>query len=131
MAGKSAYLENALLNWLRGTAFPAPPAGLFIALFNGDPTDAGTGGQEVTTAINAAGRVQADFGAPANKTISNSAIVDFGNAAGGTDVTHFAVFSAQAGGTMLESAPLTGGKQTINPGNPVIFPVGALAITED
>lgn len=131
MAGKSTYLENAILNWLRGTAFPAPPAGLFVALFNGDPTDAGTGGQEVTSAVSSAGRVQATFGAPANKTISNTAVVDFGNAEGGTDVTHFAVFSQAAGGSMLESAPLQGGKQTINPGNPVSFPVGALSITED
>lgn len=131
MSGKSTYLENAILNWMRGQAFPSAPAAVYVALFNGDPTDAGTGGQEVTTAIRSDGRVQVSFSEPANKTSSNSAAVDFGNAEGGTDITHFAVFTQKAGGNMTHSSPLTGGKQTINAGNPVSFPVGALAITED
>ncbi|MCP1540042.1 phage tail fiber protein [Methylorubrum extorquens] len=131
MAGKSAFLENALLNYVKGVAFPAAPGGVFVALWNGDPLDDASGGTEVTKSIRDAGRVQATFGAIANKTISNSAIVDFGNSKGGTNVTHFALFSQQDGGNLLYTSPLTGGTQTINTTNPVSFPVGSLSITED
>lgn len=131
MSGKSTYLENAILNWVRGTPFPVAPGKVFVALFNGDPSDDGTSGQEVTKAIRDAGRVEATFSEPANKTISNTSVVDFGNSGGGTDVTHFAVFTQQAGGYMLYSSPITGGKQTINTTNPVSFPIGSLSVSED
>jgi hypothetical protein len=131
VSGKSIFLETAILNWLRGQAFPPAPAAVFVALYNGDPLDDGTGGTEVTNVVRDAGRVQATFSDPANKTISNLSVVDFGNSAGGTDVTHFAVFSQQAGGNMLYSSPITGGKQTINTTNPVSFPIGSLSVTED
>lgn len=131
MAGKSTFLENAVLNYVKGTAFPAAPAAVYVALFNGDPTDAATGGTEVTATVRAAGRVAVTFGAIAAKTMSNSGVVDFGNAAGGTNVTHFAIFSAQTGGNLLYTAPLTGGTQTINTGNPTSFAVGAISVSED
>lgn len=131
MSGKSTFLENAILNWCRGTAFPTPPSALYVALWNGDPKDDASGGTEVTKVIRDAGRVVAPFSEPANKTMSNTTIVDFGNAVGGTDVTHFALFSQQNGGNLLYSAAITGGKQTINATNPVSFPVGSLSVTED
>ncbi len=130
MAGASTVLETRFINYLKGTA-PATIAGLFVGLYNGDPTDAGTGGAEVTTTIRTAGRVTVALGtvsgSPANA--SNSAIVDFGNAAGATTITHFAVFDAATGGNMLFSAPLTGGSQAIAQGNAVSFAVGALTVT--
>ncbi|AMB48246.1 hypothetical protein [Methylobacterium sp. AMS5] len=131
MPGKSTFLENAILNYIKGTAFPAAPAKVYVGLFNGDPTDSGAGGTEVTTTVRAAGRVEAAFGAVANRTISNTNIVDFGNSGGTTNITHFALFSAQAGGNLLYTAPLTGGTQTINTTNPVSFPVGSVSVTED
>lgn len=131
MAGKSTYLETKLLSWIKGSAFPTAPASVYVALFNGDPTDAGTGGAEVTTLVRTAGRVASTFGAIANRTISNSAVVDFGNAETKTDVTHFALFDAAASGNMLYSAPLTGGAQTVNVTNPVSFAIAALSIAED
>jgi hypothetical protein len=37
--GFSQYLENAQLNWLRGTTFPAAPVTLYFALFTTPPVN--------------------------------------------------------------------------------------------
>lgn len=130
MPGFSDYIENAVLNWLRGTAMPTAPAGLYVGLFSSDPTDASSGGTEVTTTVRAAGRPAATFGASTTGTMSNSAKVDFGNAAGGATVSHFALFDAASGGTKLFSGALTLSK-TVTQGDPVYFDVGSLTINSD
>lgn len=126
MSGNSNYLGNAVLNWVRGTAMPTAPTSVYVALFNGDPTDAGSGGTEVTTTIRTAGRVAATFGAASAKSMANSAIVNFGNAVGGATITHFAVFDAASAGNMLGSNPLASGAGAVAAGAPVAFAVGAL-----
>ncbi len=129
---KSDYLETSLCNWIKGTAMPAAPAAVYVALWNGDPTDTGTGGTEVTTTIRAAGRVAVTFGSiTGGGTMSNSAIVNFGNAAGAATVTHFAIMDAASAGNMLGSGPLTSGSQAISSGTPVSFAAGAITWTED
>jgi hypothetical protein len=131
MAGFSDYVENAVLNWLRGTAMPTPPAGQYVGLFSADPTDAAGGGTEVTTAVRTAGRVAATFSAPdANGKIANSALIDFGNAAGPATVSHFAVFDAATGGNKLWSGPLAASK-SVAATDPVAFAAGALSLTSD
>lgn len=131
MSGFSNYLQNAVLNYLKGTAMPTAPASVFVALFNGDPTDAGTGGTEVTTTIRTAGRVAATFGAiTGNTSMANSALVDFGNAAGAASLTHFGLFSAASGGNLLFSGPLTVPMPVVAT-NPVNFPVGSLTVGVD
>jgi hypothetical protein len=133
MAGMSAYLETAVLNWFRGTAFPAAPT-VYAALFNGDPTDAGTGGVETTTNVRAAGRPTVTLGAPVAgppRTSSNTAIVDFGNAAQAATFSHYALFDASAGGNMLNSAALNGGAQTVTAGTAVRFAIGGLVNSAD
>lgn len=135
MSGKSSYLEDKLLGWIKGTQMPTPPTGVYVALFNGDPTDLGTGGTEVTTTVRTAGRVAATFGTitanTTGDTEANTAIVDFGNAAAGATFTHFALFDAASAGNMLYSAALTGGTQTVSAGTDVSFAAGALVIKED
>jgi len=129
MAGFSNYTQNAILNWLKGTDMPEAPAALYVALFNGDPTDTGSGGDEVTTDIRTAGRLAATFGSiTGNTSIANSAEVDFGAAAGGETVSHFAIFDAASGGNMLGSNALAS-SQTVVAGNLVKFAIGALTIT--
>lgn len=129
MSGRSTYLGNAFLNVIRGTAYTAPSA-VYVALFNGDPTDAGTGGSEVTTTIRTSGRVAATFAAPSGKSMSNSAVISFGNAAGAATVTHYALFDAASAGNMLDSAPLTGGSMSVAANSAVSFAVGALVIND-
>ncbi|MGU3387302.1 hypothetical protein ACLBYG_22520 [Methylobacterium sp. D53M] len=127
MSGNSTYAAQAYLNWLRGTAMPTAPATLYFALFNGDPTDAGTGGTEVTTSVRAAGRVAGTYGAPSGKSMTNGSAVSFGNAANAVaNVTHFAVFDAATGGNMLGSNSLGSGAGAISSGAAVSFAAGAL-----
>lgn len=38
-AGFGQYLENALLNWFRGQAFPAVPSNLYLALYTTPPVN--------------------------------------------------------------------------------------------
>lgn len=135
MSGKSNYLEDKILNWVKGSAFPSAPASVYVGLFNGDPLDTGAGGTEVTTSIRVAGRVAVAFGsittaAGANSMV-NSADADFGSAAGGTTMTHFALFDAVSAGNMLYSASLTGGSQSVSGGTAVKFATGQLTVSED
>lgn len=137
MGGKSNYLEDKVLNWaLNGVTMGTAPAAVYVALYNGDPLDTGAGGAAVTTTIRPAGRPAASFGnTPATNaganTVANDAVVDFGVAAGGATVTHFAVFDAASGGNMLYSSPITGAPKTIIAGANVTFPIGTLIISED
>lgn len=136
MSGKSNYLEDKVLGWaLKGQAMGTAPTTVYVGLFDGDPLDTGAGGSEVTTTIRAAGRVAATFGSITTQAganlISNDAIVDFGDADGAADITHFGVFDASSGGNMLYSAALAGGEENIASGNLVSFPIGALDISED
>ncbi len=136
MAGKSNYLEDKTLNWaLKAVAMGAAPVATYVGLHNGDPTDAGTGGTEVTTSIRVAGRVAAVFGtittsAGAN-TIENSAAVNFGEAAAGQTFTHFAIWDAASAGNMLYSNVLAVSPQTVSAGTNVSFAIGALDISEE
>ncbi|WP_416355576.1 hypothetical protein ACLNGM_15160 [Aureimonas phyllosphaerae] len=129
MSAFSNYLEAAICNWLRGTAMPSAPAALYVALFNGDPTDTGTGGTEVTATIRAAGRVAGAFGAPNDGVIKNSAVVNYGAAAASATVSHFALFDAASGGNLLMYGALTGGAQSIGANTNVSFPVDSLTLT--
>lgn len=138
MAGKSDYLSDKLLNWLRGTGMGASPT-LYIGLFRGSaPADDGTGGTEVTTTIRAAGRLAATFGAPdagtpAGRQMANSADVDFGIADAdvtGGQVVAFGVFDAASAGNYLGGAALDT-PLTISQGVDVSFPAGSLIWKED
>jgi len=128
MAGFSDYLENKVLDHLRGTTYTAP-AGLYVALYSAAPTDAG-GGTEVTTTIRVAGRPAATFGAASAGSMANSALIDFGASAGTATVTHFALFDAASAGNMLAWAAVTT-PLAITPGISVSFAIGALTVTLD
>lgn len=125
MSGFSNYLADRIIN--------TDLDGAFVALFNGDPTDTGSGGTEVTTTIRAAGRVPISLGAPTGssgtRSAVNDAVVDFGDADGAVaSVTHFALFDATTGGNLLASGQLSA-PQTIAANNPVRFAVGALTVS--
>lgn len=131
MSGLSHYTQAALLNWLKGTAMPAAPSGVYVGLFNGDPSDTGSAGAEVTATIRAGGRVAATFGAlTGNTSMANSADVDFGAAAGAATVSHFGLFSAASGGNLLASGAVAQSK-SVAATNLVKFPAGSLTITVD
>lgn len=135
MAGKSNYLENKLLNFLKGTAMGTAPTSLYCRLFTADPTDAGTLTSEVTATIRPAGGVAVTWGSVSDvsgaNSIANSAIVDFGVAAAapGAAVTHFGLFDAATAGNMYYSEALTT-PRTVVLGGAVSFAIGALTVAE-
>ena len=131
MSAFSNYLENAILLWVKGTAMPTAPGTVYVALFNGDPTDAGSGGTEITnTLTGSANRTAVAFGgvtdSGAAKQIANSADVTItATAAAGATATHMGVFDAATGGNLLFHGALAASK-TFNTGDEVKFAAGAL-----
>lgn len=118
MSQMTDYLEDAIRNYIRGTAFPAVPTDLLVALYTAAPSDSG-GGTEVTTGV---GYVRQPIvaasgwtaGAAGSGQISNAGVISFGPASGagfGT-VSHAVVFDdlavAGGGNTTLAADPALG-----------------------
>ncbi len=127
MSDFSDYMENAIANLFRGTAY-TPPTNIYVALFSTMPSEGGIGGTEATTTIRAAGRPTATFGAPSGGTITNSADVDFGNAAGATTVVGFGLYDAGSAGNLL-ALKTFGTSQTVAQNAGVKFATGALTLS--
>jgi hypothetical protein len=126
MAAMSNYLENALINaTLRNTAYSSP-AGVYVALFTTDPTDAGSG-TEVSGGSYA--RQSATFAAPSNGAAATNADVQFPQATGdwGT-ITHFGIYDALTAGNLLYHGQLTASK-TIETGDVFKIASGNLTVT--
>jgi hypothetical protein len=128
MAGKSDYLENAVLNAVfnnTSLAVTTPYVGLYTAA----PTDAG-GGTEVTGGSYA--RVSASFGAAASGAIANDVAVTFPSpTANWGTVTHFGIFDASSAGNLLYWGALDTSRNILNGDNAPSFAIGALDVTED
>lgn len=118
------YLGDAVLNWLKSTAFPADPAATYVSLWDGDPN---AGGTDVTTTLDATGRKAVTFGAVASRQMANNAVVDFGLADAAADVSYFSIHDASTAGNSLISFPLTT-PRTFAIGDPVNFASGDLII---
>jgi hypothetical protein len=132
MAAASNYLEDAVLNWIRGTTFPAAPGAVYVALFDGSPTDTGSGGTEITNTIRGTTTRNAiAFNAPSGGEIENSAeVVITASASGGATASHFGLFSAATGGNLIVHGSLTAPK-TIAASDEVKIPAAALTISID
>lgn len=130
----SNYLENALLNWFKGTAFPAPPATTYVALYTAAPSDAGggtevTGGAYARVGIAAAGWSAISDNAGSGR-ISNSGTVTYAQAtANWGTVTHFGVFDTLTAGNLLRWAAL-GSPVAINSGTTASFAAGTLTLDQ-
>jgi hypothetical protein len=112
----SDYLEDAIRNYMKGSAFPAVPVVELIALYTAAPSDSG-GGTEVANAV-AYKRTPIAVGGwtsggAGSGSISNTAAITFPTASGswGT-ITHVGVFDdlavAGGGSTTLAADPAIG-----------------------
>lgn len=128
MSDLSTYLANEILDWIKGGAMPTAPAGIYVALYNGDPGDAGTAGTDVTTDVRAAGRVAVTFGSVASRAMSNSADVSFGASVSAVTVTHFGLWDASSAGNFIGGDALDT-TRIIAIGDPVSFLIGDLSVT--
>jgi hypothetical protein len=134
MAGKSDFLEDAILDHVLGSVDYTPATDIYVALFTAAPTDAG-GGTEVSG--NDYARVQmtnnqtnwpdASGGAKANGTA-----VTFPPANGGNwgTVVAFGLFDAVTAGNLLYWGLVTPNK-AVNDGDTASFAVGDIDVTED
>jgi hypothetical protein len=125
------YLEQKILDHvLRVTTF-TPPAGLYLALHNTDPTETGTvgeatGGGYARQAITfGASVIDATFGTRGASTNIQS----FTNMPAGT-WTHFSIKDAVSAGNSLLTGPLTITRTTVA-GDPLVIGVGGIIATAD
>ncbi len=128
MAGKTRYLEHAVLNQvLRGVAGPTPSA-VYVGLFTSPPSDLG-GGTEVSASGYA--RSAATFAAPVNGVCNSTNIVAYSQApvSWGT-VTHWGLFDQASGGNLLYWSTLNV-QRVVDAGTVLSFPAGALVVQED
>jgi hypothetical protein len=134
MSAMSDYLEQQLANHIFRASTFSKPTGLHVGLFTSATTDAGGG-----TELSGNGYARAAL-APSDSnwtltggTISNASnqTITFPTPTGnwGT-VTHFGIFTASTGGSLLFHGALTASK-TVNQGDTVTFPGGQLQITFD
>ncbi len=135
---KSTYLNDAVLNWFRGTAFPAVLTNVHFALFTTDPTDTGTG-TEVSGGAYARVSVPAaagSFSAPAadgsgGRSWSNAVAITWPTpTANWGTVTHFGVFSAATGGNLLRHGLITTSRNIVSGDQAPTFAIGSLVSSE-
>jgi hypothetical protein len=120
-SGLGQYLEDALLAWHRGTAFPAPPATLYLALFTTPPVNASDGSAVEVSGNNYSRKsFSADtshFAAPsgaAPATMATNANLVFATPSGSWGaVTGWGLYDAASGGNLLDYGTFG----SVSPGN--------------
>lgn len=129
----SAYLGENVLDWMKGSAMPAAPAALSMALSKADPTRDNSGFNEVGTSIGYTRQAVA-FGAPSSlvgtgTSMSNSAAVTFGPATTGTwgSVTHGVIYDDVGTPNPLLYGPLSSPKNVVI-GEGIGWAPGAIAL---
>ena len=132
--GFSQYLENAQLNWLKGTAFPAAPANLFFALFTTPPANGVTagsvevsGGSYARPSLVASTTIGVPSGAAPATSVSIAAVTFVSPTASWGTVTGWAVFDAVTAGNMLAYGTFPG--QLVSSGDTVQCLAGSLTVT--
>lgn len=133
MSQFSDYFETAILNWFRGTTFPAATGSVYASLHTSATADDGTGTEVSGNAYARQGITKAtgSWSAPAAAgVISNSAAVVFPAATPATwgTVTHGALWDASTVGNMLMHGAL-GASKVIGVGDVFQYAIGALTIT--
>ena len=137
MSALSDYLEAKYLDHTYNGVSFTPPAGIYIALYTSDPTDADTG-TEVSGGGYARARVYPDGGsAPTfalavtdgdGKMVTNADDIVFPTATApwGT-ITHFGAKDASSGGNLLHNGALDEA-QSVGTGGIFKIPAGALKL---
>lgn len=96
----SNYLENALLNTLRGTSFSA--ASVYLKLHTGDPGEDGTSNAATETT-----RKVVAFSAASSGSMASSAAVTWTNVAASETLTHWSAWDASTAGNCLWTGALS------------------------
>jgi len=130
MAGKTNYLENALMNHIFQNVTYTPPSKVYLALFTTDPGDTGSQDNELPSG-NGYSRTEVIFSDASNGAVSNTQAVIFPQATSDwPTVTHVGIMDAPSGGNMLYTGSLTS-PVTIVSGDSLRIDIGNLTISED
>lgn len=124
MSAFSNYLETQIANYHKATNMPTAPT-VRLALFDGNPGEAGASASEVSGTISA--RQNVTFGAPSAKAITNTADVDFGTSGGACTVAGFQLMDAASGGNALLYGATT--SKSVNTADPVKVLTGDLDVS--
>lgn len=129
MSAFSNYLEGKIVDhFLRNTA-ATPPAAVYVALFESDPGEAGSGTETAFTGY--ARQVATWTALDVNGQTKNVGALTFpanGNPSASVTITHLALVDAVTGGNVLFYAPLQAPK-ILGPGDVLSFAVNAIAFT--
>lgn len=137
---KSKYLADAQLNWFKGTAFPAAPANVYVALYTTEPTARDftgavevTGGSYARQAIASSGWgavSTSGSGLTAIEQILQSAAVTFPTAtANWGTILGASLMDAVTVGNALEYGSLSA-SQVVNNGNTFQIPASNVIVQE-
>lgn len=130
MSAFSNYLENEILDWVNGGAFPTQPSATWVQLFNGSPTEAGGGGTALYSriAVNSGGWTTTTG---ATATITNTTAITITSAAATSAYAdNFGIFDNSTSGNLLFLGGLNAPK-TISVGDEVKFNASSLTIRID
>jgi hypothetical protein len=129
MAGLSADIQQSIINWIRGSAMPTPPASLVVALSSTEILDDGTGLTEPPV-LNGYGRQSVTLSAPVHTQgtgtkVSNQSALIFGPAVNSDwpTITHAAVLDDQ--GNLIFHGPVAA-PRTNPDGDTLSYGVGTL-----
>lgn len=129
MAGFSNYLAQAVINHFVRRSTQSVPAGMHLALFVADPTDANDTTKEVVAAWY--GRQSVSSWSVPSGTVtstSNSNAVTFSAVTGApVTITHWGLYDAATSGNLLYSGALSASK-TLNINDQFVVDAGALVL---
>lgn len=128
---KSDYLERKDLDHNLGTTTYTKPTAVYVSLHTASPTDANTGGTEVTGGSYA--RKVMTFSAAATtsgvSSAANASDIVWTNLPS-TTITHVGIYDASTTGNLLYYAPLSASK-TIGSGDGYTISTGQLVVQEN
>lgn len=146
MPGKSTYLSDKVLSYIFRAGAGFVPAGVWISLHTADPTDANNTATELPIAggYNRAGyslgtafwSAPNDSGVTGERFIQNVNAVNFASPTANwvngaaTSITHFGIYDASSGGSLLYSGALSTPRQVNATDSAPQFAAGALQIKE-
>lgn len=126
MSDLAVYAGDMVLNWIKGSAFGAPPDDVYVALFDGDPDATTSPGSEITGTLGLT-RQSPMFGAIVNRYMLNTNKIEFGAPSADVTVAAFALYDAPTGGNRITLKVLAV-PSTFTSGTPIIIQPGKLPV---
>ena len=108
----SQYMATKILDWVKGTAFPSVPTGLYITIHSATPTNDGSAANITSTVTGNGNRIQipqADLaavtavGGGGFERLNSAAVIITNSAVNGSSAfaSHASLWDANSGGNLL------------------------------